>query len=66
MVVATLFVEELTNFPLRSLVGVLFTSSTLALVVGLAFFLIEVHLATQTVRIRPWVQSDATRSNAKP
>ena len=66
IVVATLFVEELTNFPLKSIVGVLFTSSTLALVVGLAFFLIEVHLATQTVRIRPWVQSDATRSNAKP
>jgi hypothetical protein len=36
---------------LKWLVGIFFTGSTLALVVGLAYFLREVHLATQTVRI---------------
>ena len=50
MVVATLFFEAMSDARLGWLVGVLFTGSTLALVVGLAFFLREVHLATQ-VRI---------------
>jgi hypothetical protein len=48
MVVATLFFEAMLNARLSGLVGVLFTGSTLALVVGLAYFLREVHLATQT------------------
>jgi hypothetical protein len=47
-VVATLFFEALFNARLSGLVGVLFTGSTLALVVGLAYFLREVHHATQT------------------
>ena len=51
MVIATLFVEAMLDAPLKWLVGVLFTAATLALVVGLAFFLREVHLATQTIRI---------------
>jgi hypothetical protein len=51
MVIATLFLEELLDLPLRWLEGVLFTGSTLALVVGLGFFLVEVHLATQTIRV---------------
>jgi hypothetical protein len=51
MVIATLFLEELLDWPLRWLEGVLFTGSTLALVVGLGFFLVEVHLATQTIRV---------------
>ena len=50
MVVTTLFVENLLDVPLRWLVSVLFTLATLALVVGLAYFLREVHLATTTVR----------------
>jgi hypothetical protein len=50
-VIATLFVEVLLQVELKWLVGILFTGSTLALVVGLAYFLREVHLATQTVRI---------------
>ena len=33
------------------LVGVLFTGSTLALVVGLAYFLKEVQMATQTTQL---------------
>jgi hypothetical protein len=51
MVIAALFLEVLLNLELKWLVGLLFTGSTLALVVGLAYFLREVHLATQTVRI---------------
>ncbi len=50
-VIAALFVEVLLNIELRWLVGTLFIGSTLALVVGLTYFLTEVHLATQTVRI---------------
>jgi len=50
-VIAALFVEVLLQAELKWLVGLLFTGSTLALVVGLAYFLREVHLATQTVRI---------------
>jgi hypothetical protein len=50
-VIAALFVEVLLQVELRALVGLLFTASTLALVAGLAYFLREVHLATQTVRI---------------
>lgn len=50
MVIASLFLEVLLQLELKWLVGVLFTGSTLALVIGLAYFLQEVHLATQTVR----------------
>ncbi|HUW26630.1 MAG TPA: DUF2721 domain-containing protein [Gallionella sp.] len=51
-VIASLFIEVLVSLELKWLVGLLFTGSTLALVVGLAYFLREVHLATKTVRIR--------------
>jgi hypothetical protein len=50
-VIAALFVEVLLQVELKWLVGLCFTGSTVALVVGLAYFLREVHLATQTVRI---------------
>lgn len=51
MVIATLFLETFLDAPLHGLVGLLFTGATLALVVGLAYFLREVHLATTTIRI---------------
>jgi hypothetical protein len=51
MVIAALFAEVLFRVPLQWLSGLLFTGSTLALTVGLASFLREVHVATQTVRI---------------
>jgi len=51
LVIAILFVEVLLHAPLKWFIGALFTAATLALVVGLAFFLREVHLATKTVRI---------------
>ena len=50
-VIAALFLEVLLQVELKWSIGVLFTGSTLTLVVGLAYFLREVHLATQTVRI---------------
>jgi hypothetical protein len=50
MVIMVLFVEVLLGLPLRWLEAILFTSSTVALVVGLTYFLREVHLATHTVR----------------
>jgi hypothetical protein len=37
--------------PLKWLEGILFTGSTLALVVGLTYFLREVHLANLSVRL---------------
>ena len=50
-VIAGLFLEVLLRVELKWLVGMVFTGATLALVVGLAYFLREVHLATKTVRI---------------
>ena len=52
MVILTLFLEALLYAPLTWLVGALFAASTMALIVGLAYFLREVHLAMRSVRIR--------------
>ncbi|MBP6444532.1 MAG: DUF2721 domain-containing protein [Gemmatimonadales bacterium] len=51
VVIASLFVQVLLQVELRWVVGAMFTGSTMALVVGLGYFLREVHLATKTVRI---------------
>lgn len=51
LVIAALFLEVLLQIELKWLVGTLFTGSAVALVVGLTYFLREVHLAMQTVRI---------------
>ena len=51
MVIVTMFLEVVLDAPLNWLIGTLFAVSTLALVVGLAFFLREVHLAMRTIRI---------------
>ena len=51
MVITALFLEVMLDARLKWLVGVLFTGATLSLVLGLAFFLREVYLATRTVRI---------------
>jgi hypothetical protein len=51
VVIAVLFVEVLFKLHLKWLEGLLFTASTLALVIGLALFLREVHVATHSVRI---------------
>lgn len=52
IVIAALFLEVLLEVPLKWLAGSLFTVAMLALVVGLAYFLREVHLAMQSIRIR--------------
>jgi len=51
-VIAALFLEVLLGLELKWLLGFFFTASTITLVVGLAYFLREVHLATRTVRIQ--------------
>lgn len=51
-VISVLFLEALLSFNLKWLIGALFMGSTLALVIGLAFFLREVQLATNTMRIQ--------------
>lgn len=64
MVIAALFLEVILDAPLEGLIGALFTGSTVALVVGLAFFLREVHLATQTIRIPVSGPREGDRSSA--
>ena len=51
LVIASLFLEAMLNAPLNWFIGALFTAATVALVLSLAFFLREVHLATRTLRI---------------
>jgi hypothetical protein len=51
MVIASLFLEVLVQFELKWVIALLFTSATLAMVTGLAFFLREVHMATLAIRI---------------
>jgi hypothetical protein len=53
MVIATIFLEMLLAAPLNWLIGLLFTAAVLALVIGLSFFLREVHQAMLSVRIAP-------------
>jgi hypothetical protein len=51
LLIVTLFLEVLLNAPLKWLIGALFASSTIALIVSLGFFLREVHLAARTIHI---------------
>jgi hypothetical protein len=53
VVIAALFLEVMLAAPLQWLVALSFTAATLALIVGLAFFLREVHIATTSIRIAP-------------
>jgi hypothetical protein len=50
MVIAALFLEVLLQLDFKWLIGILFTGSTMGLIIGLGTFVREVHLATQTVR----------------
>lgn len=52
MVIAALFLESMFQAHFNWVIGGLFTAAMLALVVGLAYFLREVHLAMQSIRIR--------------
>jgi hypothetical protein len=52
LVIASLFIEVILGVPLHGTIGLLFTGATVALIAGLGFFLIEVHLATRSIRIK--------------
>jgi hypothetical protein len=52
LVIVTLFLEAMFFVRLNGLIGVLFIMATLALVIGLGYFLREVQFASRTVRIR--------------
>lgn len=67
LVITALFLEVLSGLHLRWLPGGLFMLATLALVVGLSYFLREVHLATRTVRIPlPKAPPDIDPSSVEP
>jgi len=51
VVIAALFTEVLLNAHLKWFIGALFTIAMLVLVVGLAFFLREVHLAMKSLLV---------------
>jgi hypothetical protein len=51
VVIGGLFAEVMLRTPLKWLISAAFAAATLALVVGLTFFLGELHLAMRTVRI---------------
>jgi len=51
LVIVTLFLEAMFNVPLSWIIGYLFILAILALVVGLGFFLREVHQSSITVRL---------------
>ncbi|MCB1930592.1 MAG: DUF2721 domain-containing protein [Rhodocyclaceae bacterium] len=51
-VIVVLFLEAMLGVPLKWLAGMLFAGSTIALVVGLSFFLREVLRASQSIRIQ--------------
>jgi len=50
MVIVNLFVEVLLQLHLKWLGGLLFAAATVALLIGLALFLREIHLASRTAR----------------
>jgi hypothetical protein len=52
LVIVGLFLEVMLIIPLNWIIGVLFILATLGLVIGLGYFLREVHLSANTVRIR--------------
>lgn len=52
VVIASLFLDIVLHAPLNWLIGTLFIASTMALIVSLAFFLREVHLAMRIGRFK--------------
>ena len=63
-VIVLLFVEVLLELPLKWLEGIVFASASLSLVVGLTFFLREVHHANRTVRIESKLNAPQTLDGA--
>lgn len=52
LVIVSLFMEVMFGMSLNWMIGALFILGTLALVIGLTYFLREVHLASTSVRIK--------------
>lgn len=52
LVIVSLFLEVMFDMSLNWIIGALFILGTLALVIGLTYFLREVHLASTSVRIK--------------
>jgi len=52
LVIVSLFLEVMFNIPLNWFIGALFILATLSLVIGLGYFLREVHLSSTAVRIK--------------
>lgn len=52
LVIVALFLEVMLTIPLNWIIGVLFILATLSLVIGLGYFLREVHLSSTAVRIK--------------
>ena len=52
LVIVSLFLEVMFRIPLNWLIGALFVLATLSLVIGLTYFLREVHLSSTAVRIK--------------
>lgn len=63
LVIATLFIEVILAIPLKGIVALIFTGTTLALIGGLGFFLMEVRLATRSIRIRRAEPSSSNRTD---
>ncbi|MEO8278198.1 MAG: DUF2721 domain-containing protein [Ideonella sp.] len=63
MVIAALFLEVLLGLQFKWFIGLDFTIAVLAMVVGLAYFLREVHLSTRTVRINLAASESTTYPN---
>lgn len=57
MVVSVIFLQVILQVEFKWVISALFTASTLTLVVGLAYFLREVHLATRTIRLHRVIAS---------
>lgn len=52
LVVALIFLGELAGLPVRASVAAIFVLTMICLIIGLGFFLAEVQVALQTMRIR--------------
>lgn len=63
VVIATLFVDAFISANLTWLVGALFVITMLALMIGLVSFLLEVYLATHTLRIGAPAERDGTATS---
>jgi uncharacterized membrane protein len=50
LVIIILFIQVMLGAPLHWIIGVLFMFSTIALVIGLSYFLREVHISARTIR----------------